>query len=219
MSQPLKETNMDFQSLRIQVMDEYQAGRVQEALDLLNRHGEGFPERRELFTNWRACFLSLLGRAEEAVATLQEGVDRGYWWPAAVLTDDPDLAALQARPDFQALVAACVERHQTALKNAKPERIVLEPLGVAPDQPRPLILAMHGRNGNLHDNEEHWATATRLGWQVVLIGSSQVVGSNGYGWDDRDLALKELRQHLDEVCQNYPIDRSRIVLAGFSQSG
>ncbi len=40
-----------------------------------------------------------------------------------------------------------------------------------------------------------------------------------YGWDDSELAGKEILAHYDTLCARHPVNRQRLVIAGISQGG
>ena len=105
-----------------------------------------------------------------------------------------------------------------------------EPAGPGPF---PTILAMHGWGSNAMDLHG-LAPFIADGRFLVLCpqGSFEVeIGAiNGYGWykmrlgsqpdpDLVDAAVESLCTFLDEASERYPIDRRKLVVAGFSQGG
>jgi Flp pilus assembly protein TadD len=60
---------------------------------------ERHPAAPELLYNV-GCSLALLGRPEEAVASLQRAADTG-WWEVRNAERDNDLVGLRGRPDFE----------------------------------------------------------------------------------------------------------------------
>jgi phospholipase/carboxylesterase len=107
---------------------------------------------------------------------------------------------------------------------------VYEPAG---DGPFPTLFAMHGWGLSAFDL--HGVAPFIAGGRFLVIcpqGSHEVeIGAiNGYGWYETnpgsrpdeekiDAAVDELRAFINEACGRYPVDRSKIVLAGFSQGG
>jgi len=102
------------------------------------------------------------------------------------------------------------------------------------DGPHPTILLLHGWGASAHD---------LLGLAPFLHGGEALVlspqgpvafeiarGMLGYGWwpitqsreidpSAFDAARQLLREFLDEACKRYPVDRRKLVVAGFSQGG
>jgi len=107
---------------------------------------------------------------------------------------------------------------------------IYEPAG---DGPFPTIFAMHGWGLSAFDL--HGIAPFIAGGRFLVIcpqGPHEVeIGAiNGYGWYEMnpggkpneekiDAAVDELRAFINEACGRYPVDRSKIVLAGFSQGG
>ena len=105
-----------------------------------------------------------------------------------------------------------------------------EPAG---EGPFPTIFAMHGWGLSAFDL--HGIAPFIAGGRFLVIcpqGPHEVeIGAiNGYGWYETkpggkpdeekiDAAVDELRAFINEACGRYPVERSKIVLAGFSQGG
>ncbi len=82
---------------------------------------------------------------------------------------------------------------------------------------RPLLLALHGDQENERDSAPFWGTASRAGWTVGLVRSSQMRFSDAYGWDDIDLGAAELREHLETLRGTAPdTGAAPLVLGAFS---
>jgi phospholipase/carboxylesterase len=105
-----------------------------------------------------------------------------------------------------------------------------EPEGAGPF---PTIIAMHGWGSNAMDLQG-LAPFVADGRFLVICpqGSFEVeIGAiNGYGWyqmrpgsqpdpEKVDAAVDQLREFIDDACARYPVDPSKIVVAGFSQGG
>lgn len=100
--------------------------------------------------------------------------------------------------------------------------------------PHPTLLLLHGWGASAHD---------LLGLAPILHGGDALVlcpqgpvafeiarGVVGFGWwpitagreiDPQafDAARQLLREFLDDACKRYPVDRRKLVVAGFSQGG
>jgi hypothetical protein len=134
------------------------------------------------------------------------------------MLQDDDLAPLQGRDDFRSVLAECTDRRREAQRGAKPGLVILAP----PDEPRdrvPVLMALHGRDGRGEDFAPYWEGATALGWLLALPTSSQILSPYGFGWDDRELAERDVAWAYEQAGAAHPIDPGRIVFAGFSQGG
>jgi len=126
-----------------------------------------------------------------------------------------------------AIYDACATREAIRMKLV---HAAWEPTGTGPF---PTIFAMHGWGSNAMDLQG-LAPYLADGRFLVICpqGSFEVeIGAiNGYGWyqmrmgsqpdpEKVDGAVDQLREFIDEACERYPVDRRKMVAAGFSQGG
>jgi predicted esterase len=101
--------------------------------------------------------------------------------------------------------------------------IVLEPQSSETDHPLPLCMVFHGNDSIPHAHAEFWRPLAISGWLVALPQSSRVgEQSNTYIWNTPGLVewnFQEVQNYFSEIRQNYQIDLSKIILAGFSMGG
>ena len=205
---------MSFDDLTQAVMQHYGEGRFDTTLQVLEQHAAEFPEEAVRITLWRMCLQSLCGRTDDALDTFRRGLDQGFWWHETSFRDS-DLDTVRDLPEFKRLVAISYEKYLQARAEAKPERRIL-----VPDEttgPLPLLIALHGRNGNAETDLASWEVARQRGWLVLSPQSTQPLSPHSYGWDDPDQGLVDIGFHYEEVVRDHAIDAQRVVAAGFSQ--
>jgi predicted esterase len=191
-----------------------QTGAYAEALDLVTREAHIFPEHaQKVVYSWRMTMASRLNNKDLALSLLKEAVQAGYWYGG--LRTDPDFQLLADDAEFEQLVRICEERRAQAMANAVPVIKTFQP--DAKFSPYPLLLALHGASANIE--ADHWSSAVAEGWFVALPQSSQVYSPGKYTWNDWEWAQQEVRERCTTLCNEYPIDPERVVLAGFSQGG
>jgi predicted esterase len=81
----------------------------------------------------------------------------------------------------------------------------------------PLLIFLHGRNGDKNYNLEYWDVARQRGWLVLSPQSRQAIFPGAYCWDKSEQGLEDVLFHLEEILKMYKVDRKRIIIAGFSQ--
>jgi predicted esterase len=191
----------------------YSERRYPEALTLAREASGRFPDRRATTSFWIACLLSVMGEHDDAVAVLADGIERGEWWSEGRLRGDPDLAPLQARRDFDAVVDAA--RRRQAANPSRPALEVLRPS----TQPRGFVIALHGAGGTIESAATQWQHATELGYAVGIPLSSQRSASDDdrRSWDDVDLAVHEVADARDRLARQLELDPQSAIFAGFSQ--
>jgi acetyl esterase/lipase len=212
-------TNQEFFQAAGLLFQRYYKGDYAGALKAAGELAARFPEEAVHTYLWRICLTSRLKQSEEALRLFAEGLEAGYWWAERQLRQDPDLELLQGLPEFERMVATSHTRHMAAQVTTQPELQVYAPPSTV-SSPYPLFIALHGRGRSSEDDEaSSWKHACGLGWLVAMPRSSQLVWPGAYGWDDDELAGKEIAAHYERLCSQYPVDRSRVVLGGISQGG
>lgn len=205
---------MRYSELRDAVFRLYGEGRYVEALALIAREAPAYPDEMASTAYWRACLYAVTGRREEALRVIREVLDLGSFFGTHQLRDEADFASLQRDPDFERLAAECARRQEAAQAKARPELLVVEP---RTPPPWPLLLALHGAGSNAADSLDPWRPAIAAGWLLALPQSSQVWGSNGFVWNDRAWAAREIGEQFATLTSKYQVDRT--VVGGFSNGG
>jgi amino acid adenylation domain-containing protein len=185
------------------------------ALTFLEDAVDRLPDRAAQIAFWRGCLLARLGDPTGALRVLQEAAAAGHWWSPRLL-DDPSLAALRELDGTARLLETCRRRHAEATGQSRPELHVVRPEGPA-SAPRPLLLVLHGRGGDAARSAADWRAAADHGWVLAVPRSSQLLAPGVHGWDEPELARREVADHVAELAADPLVDRDRIVVAGFSQ--
>ncbi len=212
-------TNQEFFQTAEPLFQRYSTGDYAGALEIAEQLAVRYPDQAIHTCYWRICLTSRLNRTDEALRLFAEGLEAGFWWSERGLRQDPDLAPLQGLPEFEQMAATSHAHHMAAQAGVQPDIRVTMPDPTVPP-PYPLLIALHGAGYSPEDdNVPHWEPAGRLGWLVAVPRSSQLSWPGAYGWNDSQLAAKEIVAHYDALCAQYPVDRQRLVIAGFSQGG
>jgi acetyl esterase/lipase len=206
---------MTFQQLTEELMRLYPEGRFAEALDVVEQHADRFPEQAGRTTYWKMCLLSLCGRTDDLFSVFQQGLDSGLWWAASQFAVETDFDPVRELPEFKRLVAESDRKTVEAQAHIRSDRNILVPDNVS--GALPLLIGLHGRNGNKDTDGQHWEIARKRGWLVLLVQSRQALFPGSFCWDDAEKGLADVLFHFEEIKQAYDIDPDRIVIAGFSQ--
>lgn len=194
----------------------YERGDYAGALAVTERLAAAFPDQTARTDYWRICLLARLQKIEEALQVFGEALDASLWWSEPTLRTDPDLEPLQGLPEYERMIAVCNERHAAAQATSKPTLVVREP-GMGTAKPYPLLIALHGQGRTAESDLPHWEMACPMGWLVAAMQSSQLAWPGAYAWNDRDKAQEEVVAQFENLCAQYPVDRERVIVGGFSQ--
>lgn len=213
--------DLTFNDLETQLYQLYQSGEYAQALDLATRAASRFPTEAWTIYDWRICMASLINETALALQLLEEALAAGLWYAEVQLREDTDLQPLQGLAEFERLVKVCRKRQAEAQAQAVPVLLTLPPEGrcQAGLQPCPLLLALHGNNRTAEGSVGFWRSAVSNGWLLALPQSSQVRSPDGCAWNDRDWAMREIKEHYTALCEQYAVDPERVVVAGFSLGG
>lgn len=208
---------MTFQEFRQQATVLYQTNEYTRAFALVEEKHGNFPEHSAEIAYWRLCLHTLLGKQEEALQIFREALDVGSWFGPSMLEQDPDLAALRPLAEFQEMLEVCRQRLAQARDKVQPELHIVKP--VEEGKPLPLLIALHGNQGNAYESLAEWRGITARGWLLGAATSSQIDGPGCFVWNDREIGASEVRQHVATLSGEYEVDPERIVLGGFSMGG
>jgi predicted esterase len=202
-----------FEDLAADFQELYGCGEHKKALDLLNSESSRFPDYEVITIWWTMRMLSLTGEKAGAIKILKEALSNGIWYHEDALHNMPDLAKLQGLLEFEKLVTRCKEQRVISEAEAKSSLKVMEPLDNG--FPWPALLPLKAANPEFPD---YWRAAVNAGWLVAIPQSSQIGWHSGlYVWDDIEVTINEIRQHLDYLTGQYEINKDLIVIAGFSR--
>ncbi len=208
---------MTFRELTDQMVALYHQNKMEDALRLIEQNQASFPEQAARMVFWRMCLLSLTGRPAEVLSVFQRGLDAGWWW-AEEMFADPDLNAVRDMPEFRRsspFRRRNIRRHENTSNEIRSSCCRMPPaLGNVP-----LLIALHGRNGNKESNLEYLQALSQKGWIVLAAQSTQPLFPGAYCWDDAAQGLADVLYYHKQALQRYPIDPQRVVIAGFSQGG
>lgn len=194
----------------------YYEAKYSDALAAAEELASEYPEKDARTAFWLVCLQNMTGNSEAALQTFRDALARGVWWAESQLREDTDLASLQGNQEFERLVSLSEQMHVQADANAKPGMSVYQPEG---EGPFPLLIVLGPRGGYPELNFRDWSPVVKLGWMLALPLSTQRASPLSHVWDDREKAWNEIVAYLQMLLEKYPVDRNRVVIAGFSQGG
>ena len=206
-----------FERIRTHVFALYGRRQYQEGLALSLKARRSYPREKRDTTYWVACFYSLVGDTEKSLRTLKEAVEGGLWWSPNGLLDEPDLKPLRDRREFQEVLEECSRLQRKAQRTSKPRLLVFSPR--AGKHELPLLITLHGRNGNAREHAKLWKASTQHGLIYAAPQSSQMYSTGRFCWDDRDRGKKEVADAFRRIAKSRAIRKEEVMLGGFSQGG
>ncbi len=197
----------DFYDLQDQYRRQAQGRELTEALETARQLWDTFPDRRNFTWMFLAAAHAAMGDLNAVARVLRQALDANVLWRLSLL-QIPEMELVRSDPASIAVIEEA--RRRIELKNYQPQVVVEHPLraGIAP-----LLLHLHGANGNAAGELPHWRGAAGLGWIVAAGQSSQPSAEDMFCWDPPP---ERAWQDLRTIASILPA-HARMVMSGFSQ--
>ncbi len=168
------------------------------------------------------CVLARMGESEAAVEALAHAAELGF---SAITTfrTDPDLASVRSHPGYAAVLKRVEETYAREFVVFKAKTDASEPLIYPPPvekgggEPYPLIVLLHGRGGRAEKMARLFRpSAAKIGAVLVVPEAFEPYG-DGFQWGKVDDGVYRVEHAIEFAAERHPIDRRRVIVAGFSQ--
>ena len=139
---------------------------------------------------------------------------------------DPDLASVRDHPDYAAILKRVEETEARQAAVFRRRADASEPLIFPPPdledgaaEPRPLVVLLHGRGGRAQKMADLFRpSAAKIGAVLVVPEAFEPYGG-GFQWGRLEDAFYRVEGAIERAAERFPVDRRRVILAGFSQGG
>ena len=206
-----------FTDLRKEIQELYQSRDYATAKILVETQKNNFPEQKHYLQYWTVTLSALQNQIQDAISTLQEMLDDGFWLNESLLRVSPALDRLQGVDQFEELIHLNNKMRQIEEESLFPI-LVSRPAGecLSEDKPCPLLFAFHSNASTAQYSFDFWGSAAKHSWLVAAPQSSQAMWQGAYTWDDRDIAWQEIQEQIHSLRYTYSVDENRIALAGLA---
>lgn len=216
-AQPIGEQDA-FWEIRSEVRSLWFEEKYDQAINLIENNREHFSDGFPEFTAY--FYLGLLhvdkGDYQKGFEALYAGMDKGYFYSFFPNT----IEKIEQYPGSEALLERNNRMREEARDTAAVKLEVKLPEQYEASRKYPLIIFLHGNNSSHNHSKEEWKDVKLEQPAIVLFAqSSSPVGSYAYNWPDSERSRENIRQTFHQIREQYPIDESEIVIAGFSAGG
>ncbi|AKI98004.1 TPR end-of-group domain-containing protein [Kosmotoga pacifica] len=139
-----------FHAYQNEFFDLYLAGKIAEALNLVDEIKIACPDMAYRTKFWEACLHSIRNEKALAIKALEELKDMGYWLSPKILEHDRDLENIKEEPEFVEILGVFKQRQDKALKLSASSKLEFLPSGSLQSK-LPLIITLHWRLGNAEE--------------------------------------------------------------------
>ncbi|MEK6642751.1 MAG: dienelactone hydrolase family protein [Planctomycetota bacterium] len=180
-------------------------------------------------TNYNvACMYSLKGNKDKAFEYLERAYKKGDF-PNDIIAQmegDSDLDNIRKDPRYAKMEdmakggKAKGGNRRTGGDTQKAEfkwKVTL-PSKHDADEKTPLLVVLHGAGGNMKETSATWKKVADKANAILLTPQGTIEQGVGFNWgQDTDTVEENVLMAIDKVAGEHKIDKSKIVLAGFSQ--
>src|SRR2546428_8908303 len=178
-----------FDYYQTEVFRFYLEKKYADSLRVASEAAEQFPDKTARTSFWIACLNARLGRLDEALEALTEGLRKGAWWHEDTL-GDADLDQIRRTPEFDRIKKECYNLKSVSAKVAKPDLLVMDPR-VSGTESWPVLIVLHQRGGdNPSQTSREWSSVLQRGFGLAVPWSSQVYDPDRRCWDNLEIAEK-----------------------------
>jgi len=209
-----------FEEVDKEVTVMYNDGRFEEAVDLLKTVVEQYPDNLYTITWDMAVIYSLMTptQGEKIMEILEYGYEKDLWYNLD--PEDMRWKSCKESSRFHELVKKNKLRKELAQAKADKKYEIYMPADYYEEKKYPLHIAIHGWGEDIAFFRKFWTSdVLTKDFISLFIQSSRVATSEGYCWDDIELARKEIKDVYEDILHKYPIDINNITVGGFSQGG
>ena len=201
------------------VVSNFRENKFDEAINILNKHLDVFPEKLVANTYNMALCYGELEQYNESVNILMKGIEGNVWYDKWVFEGEfwKPYKELEA---FQNFLKNNDSKRLEAQKNSKPDMLIVKPKDYDQNKEYPVFFALHGGGGTMEGFKELWKSEVLQNeFIVVYLQSSQLISMDGYTWDDMEIVNTEITQAYNRVANEFLTDTNEIIIGGFSAGG
>ena len=205
-----------FDHYQTEVFRLYLEKKYADSLKVALEAAEQFRDKTARTTFWIACLNARLGRLDEALEALDEGLRKGAWWHEDTLSD-ADLDPIRRTPEFDRIRKECEHLKSVSAKVAKPDLLVMDPR-VSGRESWPLLIVLHQRGGDSPSQTSgEWSSVLQKGVGLAVPWSSQVYDPDRRCWDNLEIAEKDMMWTYSQLSKHKAADLKKVIFGGFSQ--
>jgi predicted esterase len=189
-----------------------------EAVELLKNLLGQYPEKLHDIA-WGLVFnYCMSGQYEKALDMSESALKKGIFFPFHMEFDF--WKPLERFERFKGIREENERLRKQARAEAKPQFEILKPRNYSKKETYPLFIVLHGWGDDNKMLMRYWKSEKlEKEYLVAFLQSSRVVRTGGYAWDDLPLARKEIKQMVEQIVKEYPVDPDKTIMGGFSQGG
>lgn len=206
-----------YADLNQKMIEYFQSGEFQQALDLIEREGGHFITERLQVDYWRMCAAARVDNRAHVAKVADQFHKEGLWMGEIMWRLTPSFKPLQGDAEFERLVA---ESQKLQAKDAPSDNpVILKHFPKNLSKKTPLLIALHGNQNTAAGTLAFWKPAVDEGFALAVPQSTQAMFKGAFMWDDLDVSFEQVKTCLETMKKEIEFDESRVILGGHSMGG
>ena len=206
-----------YADLNQKMIEHFQSGEFQQALELIEQEGANFPENRPLVDYWRMCAAARVDDRARVYAVAEKIHKDGLWYGEMMWRLTPSFKSLQGDAEFERIVEE--SRAMQDKDSTSGETKVLKLLPEHVSNETPLLIALHGNQTSAVRTLPFWRSAVDAGFALVVPQSMQAMFKDAFIWDDLDTSFSQIKLCYASLKDDMAFDPNLFILAGHSMGG
>ena len=191
----------------------FNSGSYQACYQLLNEMTNEYPLMLDKLAFWKASLQLTEGKQEEALKTLRQAFEKGYWVHPDMYEMDDEFKVLEQSPDFKELIRQTKEA--LARKKASSRALLLEK---GNPMAKTGVYALHMRYSNAEIFSEMFLNPDiQKEFAFGFAQSSQAQSNHAFVWDDAKQATTDIETTLNLFQRQHSFEN--LIITGASQGG
>lgn len=207
----------DNYELLINKISEMEAnGQYHEAFQLIAECERKYPDKWFEISKEKKYLNEQMNLLNKNLELFKEGHKRGFFY--LLHPDLPQYKEYVQLKGFDTLCLIDLELRKLAMEASETIYEINVPDKYKHNDKYPLMIIFHGGGSSLNSVKKHWHSEwLNTNFIKVYLQSYRHYDSKTFGWRSGDKrADNDIREIFHKICTEYPVDTSRVVLAGIS---
>ncbi len=207
-----------YESIKSLVRSSWTKGDLNMSIDLLNQYKSEFtlPYQQHTIHYYLGLLYLEKDNIDEAFKVIRQGFKQHFFfafWPQTK-------AKIKLHSDGSILLRENEAIRSRFVQSSKVKFEVVLPKNYNATLKYTILYFFHGNNSNLTYLKETWKALNITQPVITVLAQSPLARSNfAYDWIDSTSSINSIVQLHHKMLKEYPIDKSNIICAGFSNGG
>ncbi|MGD2034490.1 MAG: hypothetical protein PVF73_05500 [Bacteroidales bacterium] len=208
-----------FESLMKTYHERFDSNQISEAIDLLEKSLQTYPDRHYEINKELAIAYGHLGEFQKSFEIWNKGFESGNYY--CIIPQWDIYKPFNNIDGFEEIYKKDREIREKAILNTSIKIEILKPDNYDSIKDYPLLIVLHGGGSSNETSMKYWRSSSLTeNYIIAYLQSYLTYDMKSFGWSwDRPRTKEELKKAFKEIKNKYSIDTARVVIGGMSAGG